>query len=285
MLKHLRYAVSMAVATALLSSLLVSPAAASVKTMDAVSLAERYIGKDYETGGATPDDGFNSSGLIYYIYNRVLDYEVPRGLRDQFNMSATTIETRSNLKYGDVLYFGDNDQPAFAGIYIGSGDFVMANYTHDKVMKRSLNESYYERRFIQAKRVLSLADHARAKAMVEANNHLGTPYLFGAKKGQTDTFDCSSYVKHIFKQLDIYLPRVSKDQAKYGEYVSRSNLQVGDLVFFTTPRTGDEIGHVGMYAGNGQMIHTYGEGGVKYTALDKPYWKKRYVTARRMIQE
>lgn len=137
---------------------------------------------------------------------------------------------------------------------------------------------------VTSNQVQSDEETLKAKLIAEAEKHLGTPYEFGAKVGQMNTFDCSSFVKHVFKQIGIELPRVSKDQAKVGRFVSLSQLEVGDLVFFTTPRTGNEIGHVGIYAGNGQFIHTYGEGGVKYTPMDHAYWKSRYVTARRVIQ-
>lgn len=119
--------------------------------------------------------------------------------------------------------------------------------------------------------------------LTEAEKHLGTPYRFGARYGQTRTFDCSSFVKTVFSKVGIDLPRVSRQQAKEGTYVSKRNLKIGDLLFFTTPSSKGRIGHVGIYVGNGYMIHTYGEGGVKYTSIHKQWWSKRYVTARRVL--
>ena len=81
-----------------------------------------------------------------------------------------------------------------------------------------------------------------------------------------------SFVKTVFAEYGITLPRVSRDQAKEGKFVSKSNLQTGDLVFFTTVDSGKNIGHVGIYVGNGNMIHTYGEGGVKFTSMNKEWW-------------
>ncbi|NHN32592.1 C40 family peptidase [Paenibacillus sp. S3N08] len=141
----------------------------------------------------------------------------------------------------------------------------------------------YRSQFIGARRILSANDQKRIKLVLTARKYLGTPYDFGAKYGQTKTFDCSSFMKWIFDKYDIELPRISRNQAKEGKYVSKSNLDTGDLVFFTTTDSKGEIGHVGMYVGNGMMIHTYGEGGVKYSTIESGWWDEHYVTARRVI--
>lgn len=135
-----------------------------------------------------------------------------------------------------------------------------------------------------ARNVTSKASLTRIDVMETADRYLGTPYVFGARYGQTRTFDCSSFVKYVYAKQGIYLPRVSRDQAKRGYWVSKSNLKVGDLVFFTTSYSKGRIGHVGIYAGNGDMIHTFGKGGVKYTSIHSKWWKNHYVTARRIIK-
>lgn len=113
--------------------------------------------------------------------------------------------------------------------------------------------------------------------------YLGTPYEFGASPTQTQTFDCSSFVKRVFGDtLSIELPRVSYDQAKVGKEVSLDDLQKGDLLFFDS--RGLDIGHVAMYAGDGQLLHTYS---VKYGVRLENFsdsWKKRFVTARRVLE-
>lgn len=136
---------------------------------------------------------------------------------------------------------------------------------------------------------LSQASKTRLKTIFYGRQYLGTPYKFGAKMGQTRTFDCSSFTKTVYAKIGITLPRVTRDQAKRGTYVSKNNLKVGDLLFFSTPgrvnkKGYDKIGHVGIYVGHGTMLHTYGEGGVKYSTITKGWWKDHYVTARRVIQ-
>jgi cell wall-associated NlpC family hydrolase len=117
---------------------------------------------------------------------------------------------------------------------------------------------------------------------------LGKPYKFGASSSQTDTFDCSSFTKYVFGLHGVKLPRVSRQQSQQGKDVSLDSLRKGDLLFFTTParknKTGlDHIGHVAIYLGNGQLLHTYRVGiGVTVTALDNN-WESRLVSAKRVL--
>ncbi len=112
--------------------------------------------------------------------------------------------------------------------------------------------------------------------------YIGTPYEFGAALGQTETFDCSSFVHRVFEEvLSLDLPRVSYNQAKEGREVGLDELRVGDLLFFGA--RGLEIGHVGIYAGDNRILHTFSKDkGVHFGDFDES-WKKRFVTARRLI--
>lgn len=125
----------------------------------------------------------------------------------------------------------------------------------------------------------SLAD----RIIQTGEKYLGTPYRYGAPSGQTQYFDCSLFVQTVFKENGIYLPRSSREQANVGTYVPRDQLQKGDLVFFTAGRSDGQIGHVGIYAGNNEILHTYGPGGVRFDSLSTPWLAKTYVTARRVI--
>lgn len=125
------------------------------------------------------------------------------------------------------------------------------------------------------------------EAMVSyAKQYLGVPYEFGAAPyEQSKTFDCSSFTRHVFKRFGQDLPRLARDQAKEGSEVSRSNLQVGDLIFFTVPGRfqADSIpGHVGIYIGGGNFIHTWGDPGVQISSLDSGYWSDVIISMRRI---
>lgn len=128
----------------------------------------------------------------------------------------------------------------------------------------------------------ALAEKKADELLTFGSKFMGTPYEFGASSGQTNTFDCSSFVRHVFNEvLSIDLPRVSYDQAQKGKEIGIDQIRKGDLLFFSA--RGLDIGHVGIYAGDGKMLHTYSkELGVHIADFDEK-WKKRFVTARRLF--
>ncbi|MCJ7992633.1 C40 family peptidase [Priestia sp. OVS21] len=117
--------------------------------------------------------------------------------------------------------------------------------------------------------------------------YLGIPYVFNAPSNQTNMFDCSSFIQYIFKVNGISLPRNSRQQFEIGLPISFSHIQKG-ICFFTTEkrknrRGPSKIGHVGIYIGNGEMLHTYRpENKVTISKLNS-YWKAVFVTAKRVI--
>jgi cell wall-associated NlpC family hydrolase len=121
------------------------------------------------------------------------------------------------------------------------------------------------------------------KIIATGEKYLSTPYEYGAKSGQTSTFDCSSFTQYVFKQNGIDLPRSSRQQSTVGTTVSKSQLKKGDLLFFTTKSSGGKIGHVGIYAGDNKILHTWGPGGVRYDSLSTGWLQDGFVTAKRVI--
>lgn len=106
-------------------------------------------------------------------------------------------------------------------------------------------------------------DQQREKIIATATANIGKPYKYGSKPEEApDTFDCSSFVQYIYKNIDIALPRTALEQAHEGKRVNpRSPLQTGDLIFFkgTVGRYDSKfpigIGHVAIYIGEGKAIH------------------------------
>lgn len=112
-----------------------------------------------------------------------------------------------------------------------------------------------------------------------AYDYLGVPYVWGGTSPKG--FDCSGFTQYVYKQLGITLNRTAAQQLKNGTSVT--NLQTGDLVFFTnTYATSAAASHVGIYIGNNQFIHA-ANGGVKITSLDHEYYAPRYIGARRVV--
>lgn len=111
-----------------------------------------------------------------------------------------------------------------------------------------------------------------------AKKYLGVRYVYG---GTTPSgFDCSGLVQYVCKSAGISVNRTAAAQFGNGKAVNKSDLQPGDLLFFSR---GGRVSHVGIYVGNGQMIHAPQTGDVvKISSINTAYRKNGYVGARRV---
>lgn len=137
------------------------------------------------------------------------------------------------------------------------------------------------------------------KVIADGMKYLGTPYEFGSDRSTSTTFDCSDFIRWIFKEtLVITLP---SDSRKQGAYVKENNpntvqtdwskLKRGDLMFFMSYEGSNEtsyknvnketerITHVGIYLGNGKILHTYSKesGGVTTSTIGDNQWEYRFL--------
>lgn len=109
----------------------------------------------------------------------------------------------------------------------------------------------------------------------EASRWLGVPYKYAGndKKG----VDCSGLTSQVFlKTLNVKMPRSSREQQQWCINVRKENLQPGDLVFFATGSDRKRVSHVGIYIGNGDIIHASSTRGVIVSNLGESYYLKRY---------
>jgi cell wall-associated NlpC family hydrolase len=122
----------------------------------------------------------------------------------------------------------------------------------------------------------------------KAKQYLGVHYLFGAGPySRTGRFDCSTFTQYVYGKQGVRLPRLARQQANVGVLTSRKNLRKGDLMFFYVPgrfKTNRTVGHVGIYMGNMQMIHSSPKpkNGVQISNINKAYWKRTFVRAKRV---
>ena len=113
-----------------------------------------------------------------------------------------------------------------------------------------------------------------------AQAQLGTPYVYG---GETPGgFDCSGLTYYLYGSHGIPLHRTASQQLQDGIIVPKEGLQPGDLVFFREPYEVTPASHVGIYAGDGQIIHA-GRKGISYANLDSSYFRDYYLCARRLV--
>ena len=124
----------------------------------AAALAASLVGKPYVYGAAGPN-GFDCSGLMYYIY-RQLGYSIARGSSSQYNQSGYFVST-SEMQPGDLVYFFD---PKFdssggtlptthVGIYVGNNQFIHASTTSYQVQYDALFGGYYGPYVVGVKRI------------------------------------------------------------------------------------------------------------------------------------
>jgi len=144
----------------------------------------------------------------------------------------------------------------------------------------------------------SASASAKVESVIAAGmKYLGTPYEYGSSRSNTSTFDCSDLVRQMFKDaLGVTLPADSRGQ---GDYVRDKGqvktdwkqLKRGDLMFFMDYKGtsassysgksafGSRISHVGIYLGDGKILHTYSKasGGVRTDSIAGKHWEHRFL--------
>ncbi len=150
--------------------------------------------------------------------------------------------------------------------YAGSNGYVSMDYL--KIMQGEMPNR-------------SDAVSSKGQAVVElAKKYLGIPYVYGGSS--PSGFDCSGFVYFLYKQMGVTLNRVANDQMRNGTWIPKDKLQPGDIVGFAN--SSGYVNHVGIYAGNGMMIHSPQTGDVvKYESIVTGNYSLRLVCGRRIF--
>jgi cell wall-associated NlpC family hydrolase len=121
----------------------------------------------------------------------------------------------------------------------------------------------------------------KANALITtAKKYLGVPYQWGGESPSTG-FDCSGFVQYVFARYGITLPRVSRAQSTIGTPINFTDLQPGDLIFFSM-ESNRIVNHVGIYIGNDQFINASCSKGVTIYPIG-PYWESVEFRTRRVF--
>ena len=115
-----------------------------------VSRAMKYLGTPYRRGGTSPG-GFDCSGFVYYLYGAVFGQSIPRMPHDMAREGMSV--ARSDLKRGDLVFFGYRGTFTHVGIYAGNGQFVHATHPGSPVQVTALDADYYRDRYMTAARL------------------------------------------------------------------------------------------------------------------------------------
>lgn len=113
----------------------------------------------------------------------------------------------------------------------------------------------------------------------EIQSWLGTPHRMGGMSRRG--IDCSGLVVVLYDDLfDLRLPRTTAALMRTGQQVEETHLAAGDLLFFK-PRS--KVYHVGIYLGNGEFVHTSASYGVMVSRINDDFWRRCYLTGRRLL--
>lgn len=124
------------------------------------------------------------------------------------------------------------------------------------------------------------SSEAAQQVLNTAAKYLGIPYLWG---GTTPAgFDCSGFVQYVYRECGYNITRTTYTQwDNDGQYVSRYDLEPGDLVYFGPSNAPS---HVGLYVGDGMMIHAPSTGkNIQYTSIDSDYYSARFIGGKRIL--
>jgi cell wall-associated NlpC family hydrolase len=122
----------------------------------------------------------------------------------------------------------------------------------------------------------------RDRVLLDVVGYLGTPYRRGG--ASKDGVDCSGFTSQVYStSMRLQLPRSTREQYAAGAGVEKEQLRFGDLVFFNT--TGHAPSHVGIYIEDSLFAHASVTQGVTISSLESTYYKKRFVGARRVVEE
>ena len=237
----------------------------------------------------------NYNGQTGYVSRSYLQTTVPGGTTSENNNSSTTTTVKyvnatsglnvrsgagtSYSKIGSLDYKEKvtvlSTSNGWAKInYKGQAGYVSSSYLQSTVPSGSTSNSGSN----------NSVSASASSVIAYAKTLLGKPYVWGAQG--PNSFDCSGFTYYVFKnKAGIILPRTSSAQSKYGTYVSRNNLRAGDLVFFDTNGANNgQVSHVGLYIGNGQMIHaSYSQKKIVIDNINSSYFKRTFVNGRRVL--
>ena len=166
--------------------------------------------------------------------------------------------------------------------YVKKQLYVEPTYVEEPYIEPYIEESQ-DIEFISYQNKSSKFEKTVNNIEINAKSFLGTPYVWGATG--PSKFDCSGFTQWVYRDVGITIPRVSRDQAKVGKYISYDNLKRGDMVFFDTKKhRSGKVTHVGIYLGDGNFIHASSAGKkvVIYNFNKKDFYKKRFLWGRRV---
>lgn len=110
----------------------------------------------------------------------------------------------------------------------------------------------------------------------------GVPYVWGGTTPRG--FDCSGFTQYVYRKNGLSLSRTCEGQLRAGMIIAKEDLQPGDIIIFQGTAGVRGVSHVGMYIGDGKLIHA-GSRGITVVELSNSYFTRHYLCARRILVE
>ncbi|AFH48659.1 Lipoprotein SPR [Ignavibacterium album JCM 16511] len=217
-----------------------------------------------------------SSSLKYLLLINLLLIHFgcsPSSQTIRYGKENKSLANQDSTESGDTLLYDDSDEIAE---YLDPDDMPEE--------KSSYNISDIMKKLEKTDNLNTEQATAREKLLMEIIKYLDTPYKYG---GSTlNGIDCSAFTQSVYQDaLNVNLNRTARDQFTQGRVIkNKDELEFGDLVFFNTRRR-VRPGHVGIYIGDGLFAHASTKGGVMISSLDEDYYSKRYMGARRVVED
>lgn len=251
------------------------------------NLQEGYMSADYLT--------------VSTVENAELGYGTVTGSGVNLRSGPSTSHARvGTASYGDKCYIIGLNQGWYKVLYGSITCYIRSDYL-------SLSEIPYENRasantpkyFRQGKAIAALPSTSTvnqagstsssvssssatgAQILAKATQYLGTPYAYGG--ASPSGFDCSGFVYYVYGTFGLSVGRTPEAQYNAGTVVDKASLQPGDIVLFANTYASG-ISHSGIYAGNGQFIHSpNSRSTVSYSDLTSGYWSEHFYCGIRVV--
>ena len=191
----------------------------------------------------------------------------------------TNIRTAADILQMGYDSYGQDWNNAAAFYFGGGGAFADGGGYSNAADYFGTDISTYVERFEENRTALEQGGQwseiagATGNAIDVARQFIGMPYEWGGASPDT-SFDCSGLTQYSYAQSGIQLPRTAQQQYEATTRIDAGQAQAGDLVFFhSTAPSGEYITHVGIYLGDGKMLHA-GSQGIVTADLNTSYWQQ-----------
>ncbi len=184
----------------------------------------------------------------------------------------------------DTFYF-KRDDGLFVVRFGDFKDYDQARAYAERLRRKGIFEDFFIAEPMDVKKISYTKREDRAKRddlgfiiAETAKRFVGIPYKWGGNT-VTDGMDCSGFTKAVYNLCGLSIPRTADSQFREGYPVDIDELSEGDLVFFGT---GGRATHVGIYTGDGKMVHAPKRNDeIRISSIESGYFKKHYLGARR----